>query len=402
MTLLRAFLAVLLGGALALSPPRALAADELVVSFEDPAGDATGPGTYTPPRGAAFAAGDFDLRRFAVYRDGDEVRLEVTLGAPIRRPASAPDGLANGIWVQNVDVYVDSEPGAGRGSSAGIPGRRIAFAGGRTWETAVVLTPQPEAFRAALAKAMGQAAARVFVPGPLEVRGSTIVARVPAAALGGLPRDDWGWSVQVSGARWVRPSAPGADDPEAFVLPVLPVAGDLAFGGAPTGEVHPRIVDVLLPPGADQAAVLSSFDAATGAFARVPFVHAAPAPAARGPAAPLPSLAPRLTLFPKAAPPSSPLPLASEAGGGAPRPAAASGQILTVAEMADDVVTLAGSNVGLVPLQAGRVLGRDGATVGHVVIDKVLENGAVGRVVSGRENVRWGSRVRFEPPAAKR
>jgi hypothetical protein len=67
-----------------------------------------------------------------------------------------------------------------------------------------------------------------------------------------------------------------------------------------------------------------------------------------------------------------------------------------VAEVSEDLVTLAGPNIGLVPMQLGRVVDRDGATLGLVVVDRVLENGAVARIVSGRDNVRWGARVRFD------
>jgi C-terminal binding-module, SLH-like, of glucodextranase len=372
----------------------------LVASFDDPAGDATGPGTYVPPTAPAFGEGTFDLRGFAVYVDGDDVLLEVTLGAAIRPPDAAqrgaeiPPDLGNGIYLQNVDIYVDSDPRPGSGHSVGLPGRRIAFAGGRMWETAIVLTPQPAAARAAVAEALGPAAAaHVLFPGPLEVRGGTLVARVPAAALGGPPRNDWGWSVQVSGARWERAGAPHAAD--ALTMPVLVAPGAWHFGGGPPGEVHPRVVDVLLPPGADQRAVLGSFDASTGAFARVPFVYAVPpagqtnASAALAPA-PTSSLAAR----PAAATPSL-APAATVR-------AAGSGPVLTVAEVSEDMVTLAGPNIGLVSLQLGRVIDRDGATVALVVIDRVLENGVVARIVSGRENVRWGARVRFDAQTIKR
>jgi hypothetical protein len=395
--------------ALPLLASRAAAEPRLVVAFDDPAGDADGPGSYRPPTAPGVTADEFDLRRFAVWQDGDDVVLEVTFAAPVRRPGpdAGPEAaeLDNGLWLQNVDVYVDTDPTPGAGSAACIPGRRVAFADGRTWERAVVLTPRPAPARAAVTAALGAAtAARVLFPGPLQIRDRSVFARVPASALGGPPRREWGWSVQVSGARWERSALEGEPSPakraaDAFTLPVLPEAGPRAFGGAPAGEAHPRVVDVLLPPGADQKAVLGSFDARTGAFARVPFVYA-PAPPV---APPIPSaLAPRLgappSLSPRApAPPASPAgslaPAAPAAGGGA-------GPILTVAELSDDVATLAGPNIGLAPQQVGRVLGRDGATVGHVVVDRVLENGVVARIVSGRENVRWGARVRFDvrPP----
>jgi hypothetical protein len=404
-SLARASRLILLASAL-WAPARLSGAAEprLVVSFDDPAGDATGPGSYLPPRGREFTDGDFDLRRFAVYDEGDEVRLEVTLGAAIRRPdpalasATPPPDLSNGVYLQNVDVYVDRDPRPGAGFSACIPGRRIAFADGRTWETAVVLTPQPAAARAAVAEALGDAASHVLFPAPLEVEGATIIARVPASALGGAPRQEWGWSVHVSGARWA-PSGAASDpargrrEPDALTMPVLVAPEARAFGGAPAGDAHPRVVDVLLPAGADQKAVLGSFDATTGALARVPFVYGAPPSAApaRASAPGVVSLTPRLTLSPR---PGAPLP--RETGERPRGDLGSAGPVLTVAEITEDTVRLAGPNIGLAPQQIGRVLGRDGATVGHVVLDQVLENGAVGHVVSGRENVAWGARVRFD------
>jgi hypothetical protein len=138
-------------------------------------------------------------------------------------------------------------------------------------------------------------------------------------------------------------------------------------------------------------------------FAEEPRAETPAAAEAPRPAAP-PSLAPRLT--PPAA--ASPAPARGEAEKGkaeapaaAPAAGAPSGPVLTVAELTEDTVRLAGPNIGLAPKQVGRVVGRDGATVGRVVIDRVLENGAVAKVVSGRENVSWGLRVRFDPPAKR-
>lgn len=134
--------------------------------------------------------------------------------------------------------------------------------------------------------------------------------------------------------------------------------------------------------------------------AEIPAAAEAPRPAAP------PSLAPRLT--PPAATGAASARVEPEkksetpaAAGAPPAAAAPAGPVLTVAELTEDTVRLAGPNIGLAPKQIGRVVGRDGSTVGRVVIDKVLENGAVAKVVSGRENVSWGLRVRFDPPAKR-
>lgn len=364
---------------LAAAPGAAVAAPRLVAGFDDAAGDATGPGTYAPPGDSGFEDGDFDLRRFAVRVDGDEVVLEVTLGARVRQPAStlrtnaSPVDLSSGVYLQNVDVYVDSDPAPGSGFSTCVPGRRVAFAGGRTWESAVVLTPQPGPVREIVQEAMGAAAARVHVPAHVEARGRTLVARVPAAALGGAPQADWGWSVHVSGARWEPTYAlaarlRGAREGDAFTMPVLPVRQAWAFGGAPRGDAHPRVVDVLLPAGADQRAVLGSFDAASGAWARVPFVQARAEGAAEAPAAPAAA----------AAPPA-----------------------FTVVDVSGSLVTLSGPGEALAPLRIGQVLGPAGEVVGAVVVTRVVGGGVVATVAEGGDAIRRGAKVVFDgAPAA--
>lgn len=357
---------------LALGPGLGLAASpRLVAAFDDPPGDDRGPGSYVLPTSGEFREGDFDLRRFAVSVEGDDVLLEVTLGAAVRPPevtvreGSTPIPLDAGIYLQNVDVYLDSDPASRAGSAACIPGRRVGFADGRTWKAAIVLTPQPAAARAVTREALGAAAERVLFPERVQSRGRTLVARVPASALGGTPRPEWGWAVMISGARWDRSYAlqaklrdPGATD--AFTLPVLAVPERWAFGGAPPGDAHPQVLDVLTPPGGDQKAALGSFDAAAKRFARVPFVYGVPPP-------PPPAVAPTPTA-------------------------------LAVADVSDDLVTVSGPPAGVRPLQIGRVLGSDGQTVARLVVERVLDAGFVARAVDGKERIGRGAAVVFDAP----
>lgn len=351
----------------------------LVAAFDDPPRDDAGPGTYVYPGDVEFRPGTFDLRRFAVFDDGETVGLEVTLGAPIRRPEitqrtnETPVELTSGVYLQNVDIYVDTDVSPGSGFTRCIPGRRVALGGGRTWEHAIVLTPQPGPTRAVVEDTMGAAARAVIVPDRVEVHGSRLVVRIPAAELGGVPQPGWGWSVHVSGARWERSYSVLRKDegPDAFTMPVLGVREAWAFGGAPKGDLFPRVVDVLLPAGVDQKAVLGSYGGEANRLAEVPFVSAEPytPPAAVRPGAP-PDLRPR------SAPPA--------AG-------------LTVADLADDVVSIAGPVDGLKPLQLGRVVDEKGETVARIVVLQVLERGLVARAVDGQGRITRGAKVVFDP-----
>ncbi|MCM2332673.1 MAG: hypothetical protein NDI82_01850, partial [Anaeromyxobacteraceae bacterium] len=121
-------------------------------SFEDAPGDADG---------------DLDLRRFAVLRDGADLLLVVTLGAQL-----PPGGLSR----QALHLYLDTDATPGAGSSAALPGPKVAFAGGRTWEAAVLLSPRPDEARGEVRRAPGAAADRVVVPAALTVRGRALTA----------------------------------------------------------------------------------------------------------------------------------------------------------------------------------------------------------------------------------
>ena len=352
----------------------------LVASFDDPAGDANGPGTYEPPGDTDFLPGDFDLRRFAVYEEGDKVVLEVTLGENFRVPPSTqrynstPVDLKNNIYFQNIDIYVDTDQTPGSGYAMCIPGRRVAFSEGRTWEYAVVMTPQPGAARAVTEGVLGsEASRRVLFPTSLQTQGKSVFARIPWTFFGGRPTKEWGWSVHVSGARWERTFAvvdriAGRHEADAYTMPVVGVREAWMFGGAPSagGKTHPWVVDVLVPPGVKQAKVLGSFDEKSGAYAQVPFVYGTGvAPAA----------------------------MTVTAAADKPPPPA-----LSVADVSGGVVSIKGPSKGVGVMQIGKVLGPDGAPVGRVIVTQVVESGVVARAVEGGDAIRPGMGVEFATP----
>jgi carbohydrate-binding DOMON domain-containing protein len=380
-----------------------------IVSLTDPSGDAYGPGRYSLPLSGEYVLEDFDLRKFEVFADGADVVFEVTLGAQVRQPHGtyrtneAEIPLWNGIYLQNIDIYLDTEPGSPKGQSAGIPGRRVAFADGRTWKRAVVLTPLPGAARDIAEDAFGRDIAShiVFVDG-IQQRGRTLIARVPASELGGMPTRGWGYSVQVSGARWDRSFAivgylKGARELDCFTLPVLPLAEPWAFGGAPDGEVHPRVIDVLLPAEVDQKVALGSFDAKTGAFARVPFVYLEPPPpvgSVSAPALPSASTAQATTSdsdIPTTRPSAPAANVATGRGSGGPG-------ILTITDVHESLVSMSGSVVGLKPMQFAQVLAPDGSVAAQLIINEVFERGAVATMLPGHQQVFPGWRVTPSSP----
>ncbi len=272
----------LLSGLAALAPAHARPT-RLVV--DDPPTDDFGDGALQYPTGGEFRAGDFDLRRVELVPDGRDVLVKVTLGAPpikppmIRRSMATEIILENGLYVQNVDLYIDRDPG--EGSSRGIPGRNVAVDLANGWDVVVVLTPQPFAARAAIESAMPEAASRVVVPAGVRAVGNMLVARVSQDQLGGPPQRWWGLAAAVSGATWelsfdVMDRLLGDFRPNAFTMPVVGIAETYAFGGGQVSPYQPRVVDVLTPPEVDQRAVLADWHTSEKRYAAIPMVYPFP------------------------------------------------------------------------------------------------------------------------------
>lgn len=385
--------------------PAAAAPFSLVL--EDPRGDDSGPGTYLMPTGSEYRAGDFDLRRFSVRVEGKDAVIEVTLGTAIRndvvpeRSTASNLDLSNGLSLQNVDIYVDTTPGAG--FAQGLPGRRVAFAPEEAWDVAITLTPQPGAMRSVLHAWDRAAAKQVLTPGPIRSIGPTLSARVPLWQLGGEPKATWGWSVMVSGALWessfkVLERLRGGYEVNAFTMPVYAIPEEQAFGGGTVNGNQPYVIDVILPAGRAQAQVLGSYTA--DRFAVVPMVYpsrpkAAPA-AAPDAGVPL-ALTPALDV-------AAPL-LTPQAAAAAPepsRPDAGAPLALQIASIEGDTAVIPTPQGGLKPWQIGIVLDAGGRRIGRVVVTTVAEKFVLATVAEGGIAVRPGARVDFgRSPAAQ-
>ena len=137
-----------------------------------------------------------------------------------------------------------------------IPGRRVAFADGHTWEYAVVMTPQPG--RGARGD-RGRARRRGGAAGALPRRTSRRRGRPSSPAspgpssAAGPPRTGATRCTSPgragSGRFAVIDRLAGRHEADAYTMPVIGVREAWTFGGAPQGKAHPWVVDVLLPSG---------------------------------------------------------------------------------------------------------------------------------------------------------
>ncbi|MBI2572104.1 MAG: hypothetical protein HYV63_34270 [Candidatus Schekmanbacteria bacterium] len=266
-TILLAVASLALAFALGLLTPLARAA-EAVLSITDPLGDDHGDGSLQYPTSALYAPGVFDLAAFEVAKDGAELVLAATFKLPFRRPPEDQvvatdlklrDVSNNGLYLQNVDIYVDIDGVPGSGYEQMVPGRVATISPDSAWELAVVLTPQPYAATSLLRQAELELSDAVRIPDDIVVRGRTVTARTPLPLASSDP-GEWGYLVVVTAAAFRPALALGSDMLRASIailnMPVLAGASPTALGTSVRSAFVPPILDLLHPTARAQESAL--------------------------------------------------------------------------------------------------------------------------------------------------
>ena len=83
------------------------------LDITDPVGDDHGPGTYTYPSDAVFTQGSYDIERFTVGTENDQLVLAFDMVAPIQNPWGSPRNFS----IQTFDIYIDTDPGSDNGET---------------------------------------------------------------------------------------------------------------------------------------------------------------------------------------------------------------------------------------------------------------------------------------------
>jgi hypothetical protein len=288
---------------------------DLLFEIEDPRGDDRGEGTLVYPLGSDLAQGDLDLVRLTARADRGGTTFEATFARPVRVPGeraidlgggTLADTARHGFYTTNLDLYVDLDRQPGSGSVNALPGRRVEIDPAFGWERVICLTPRPNEARAAVKRMMARTLKKearqsrphvdpaddarieaevardverkVFFPTQIRVTGPTIRFWVPGEVLDGPARPTYGYAIAVSGADIAQKLNLGArlglGDPEEdalMILPVGPTPSTERFGGGRDGDpAQPQVIDVVVPAGTTQKAVLGTYDARTGQLARLP------------------------------------------------------------------------------------------------------------------------------------
>lgn len=288
-----------------------------IFSLPDPRGDDRGAGSLVYPLRDDLRPGDLDLIRLTARPDSGGTLFEATFAKPITRPGprtidvgggSLSDIARHDFYTFNIDLYVDTDRVPGSGAVSTLPGRKAEIDPSNAWEKAVCLTPRPNEAREALKtiltryarqdlkaqgekpdsgrmKTLGQEIRtdienRVFFPTRIHVFGPTIRFFVPTSFFGGAAKSSWSYVVAVSGAEIVqRLDVAGSlglakDAPDSLmIVPVAPGTWSDRFGGGEDDDpLEPPLVDIVVPRGKSQKAVLEDRDPTAKRPVRLPGV----------------------------------------------------------------------------------------------------------------------------------
>ena len=225
---------------------------QVLLDVEDPAGDDHGPGSYRYPTDPVFLPQVFDLKRFQVGEEGEDLVFRFEFYGPIPNPWGSPNGLA----LQTIDVYVDRDPGRGTGARLLLPGRNAALAQGFGWELALWAEGWTPGLYAPDAQGKPKPVPGATLRIAVNPNQRTVLLRVPRRVFGSDfdPRRAAYLAVVLSQEGFPSPGVWRVRD-------VLPQAAQWRLGGGPDDTNHTRILDVAWPAGAQptQEAMLSTY-----------------------------------------------------------------------------------------------------------------------------------------------
>jgi glucan 1,4-alpha-glucosidase len=215
-----------------------------VLDVADPTGDDDGPGTYAYPTSSNFHDGAFDIQRFQVIDAGDSVVLRTTLG-------DLSPTFGSPLGAQLLDIFVRAPAAASFSTAPPFASRNYGIADDSAWSHRI----EVEGFAApqfVAADGSGLGAVNVTASGVSRA----ITVFVPKAALG-QPASGWVFSVVLHGQDGFSPDRARsfAATPQDFQFGVCQPDGTSPICAADPATV-PKAIDVITPPGTDQAVEL--------------------------------------------------------------------------------------------------------------------------------------------------
>ena len=219
-----------------------LGTSQVLLTITDPKGDDHGPGPYTYPTDGVFKAGGYDILEFTVAQEAANYVFKVKLNAPVENPWNSPNGMS----VQTIDIYLDTDPKSG--AQMLLPMHNAAVSASDAWDYALLA----EGWNPGLYK-VGPDGKPVQTTETLKIvtdpAAGTVTIRVPKTALPGDPTT-WGYLAVVLSQDGYGPNR---------VRDVNPKAEQWRGGGGPDDTNHTRIFDVAWVGTPTQEEMLSKY-----------------------------------------------------------------------------------------------------------------------------------------------
>lgn len=276
----------------------------------DPNGDDYGDGTIVYPMNEEMKQGELDLTSLTITPVAGGTSFSAEFARKVRVPwartidsiGTTLDKIARyGFYTMNVDIYIDIDRVEGSGATSTLPGRKVSIDPAHAWDKMICLTPEPtlakDQLRRLLLKeasaqmevARGEAPTRderrarsrelrddlrasvdesTYFPTDIRVAANRVEFFVPASFMPPAS-ENWSYVVVVSGADIIERFDTSASftnlRDRKYALMILPVRSGRPlwiFGTdrEQTADWLPPVIDIIVPPGADQKTILSDFD----------------------------------------------------------------------------------------------------------------------------------------------
>ena len=214
--------------------PAIVVTGEFFLEVDDPTSDDFGPGTYSYPTDIVFKAGAYDISGFTAGMDEEYYIFRVMIRGPVENVWGSPNGLS----IQTVDIYIDTDQGE-TGDRILLPGRNAALMEGSAWNYAVWAEGWTSGiFEPDVEGPVELGAEPVIITNPGQRR---VTINVPRRLLPDSDPNSWAFAVALMS----QEGYPAAGVWR--VRDVLEEGEQWRIGGGTNSNLNTRIMDILWP-----------------------------------------------------------------------------------------------------------------------------------------------------------
>ena len=208
---------------------------EVVMEIDDAEGDDYGHGNVTYPLDSVFSPKCFDINKFIVGTDDENIVFKFKMYGPIENVWNSPINLS----VQEADIYIDIDRIEGSGGKMLLPGRNTRVNPKYAWDYVIWVEGWMQHFyKADLEGKPVEVDINIIVN--VDPVAKTITIRIPKSVLGENP-EDWAYIAIING----QEGFPSVGNWR--VRDVNKESAQWRFGGGDDGLSDPNVIDIALP-----------------------------------------------------------------------------------------------------------------------------------------------------------